>query len=90
MKEMDGYRLGPDEARILARDRVRELRREARIARAGRLGRDHRIIRMRDGQLRDHGLSAVRGRLDDVAPEAATAWADAGSIQARPGREATR
>jgi hypothetical protein len=40
MKEMDGYRLGPDEARILARDRVRELRREAGIARAGRLGRD--------------------------------------------------
>jgi putative ABC transport system ATP-binding protein len=32
-----------------------------------------RIIRMRDGQVRDHGLSAVRGRLDDVAPEAATA-----------------
>jgi hypothetical protein len=32
-----------------------------------------RMIRMRDGQVRDHGLSAVRGRLDDVAPEAATA-----------------
>jgi hypothetical protein len=39
MNGMDGYRLGTDEARILVRDRVRELHREAGIARAGRLGR---------------------------------------------------
>ena len=32
-----------------------------------------RIIRMRDGQVRDHGLSAVRGRLDETVDEAATA-----------------